>query len=109
MGKRKGAKYAAVERLNTLMATGQKRSEAKAEARLRGESCPGRGVRRMSPMPPRPTLRVLTRLPPETPKKPQPKTKTDSGRKRTEEPSVFLARNQARRRVWCSCHFNRMS
>ena len=38
MGKRKGAKYAAVERLNGLMATGQKRSLAKAEARLRGES-----------------------------------------------------------------------
>jgi integrase family protein with SAM-like domain len=38
MGKRPGAKYAAIKRLNTLMATGQKRSEAKAEARLRGES-----------------------------------------------------------------------
>jgi hypothetical protein len=38
MGKRPGAKYAALERLDRLMATGQKRSEAKARARLRGES-----------------------------------------------------------------------
>jgi Phage integrase, N-terminal SAM-like domain len=37
MGKRAGLKYAAVQRLNRLMATGHKRSEAKAEARLRGE------------------------------------------------------------------------
>lgn len=37
MGKRPGAKYAAVQRLNGLMADGQKRSEAKAEARARGE------------------------------------------------------------------------
>src|SRR2546430_16877017 len=37
MGKRAGLKYAAVQRLNGLMATGQKRSEAKAEASLRGE------------------------------------------------------------------------
>ena len=38
MGKRPGAKYAAVQRLNSLMAVGQKRSEAKAEAQARGES-----------------------------------------------------------------------
>lgn len=38
MGKRPGAKYVAVQRLNALMADGVKRSEAKAEARLRGES-----------------------------------------------------------------------
>jgi integrase len=38
MGKRPGLKYAAVKRLDSLMAPGQKRSEAKAEARLRGES-----------------------------------------------------------------------
>jgi hypothetical protein len=38
MGKRPGAKYAAVQRLNALMAAGEKRSEAKAAARLRGES-----------------------------------------------------------------------
>jgi integrase len=31
-------KYAAIQRLNSLMADGEKRSEAKAEARLRGES-----------------------------------------------------------------------
>jgi len=37
-GKRPGAKYAAIQRLNALMAPGQKRAEAKAEARLRGES-----------------------------------------------------------------------
>jgi hypothetical protein len=35
---RRGAKYDAVQRLNALMADGEKRSEAKAEARLRGES-----------------------------------------------------------------------
>ena len=38
MGKRPGAKYVAVQRLDTLMADGTKRSEAKAEARMRGES-----------------------------------------------------------------------
>ena len=38
MGKRPGAKYAAVQRLNALMADHQKRSEAKDEARTRGES-----------------------------------------------------------------------
>jgi hypothetical protein len=38
MGKRPGAKYAAVQRLNALMADGQKRSKAKAEAKERGES-----------------------------------------------------------------------
>ncbi|HEY4388610.1 MAG TPA: integrase [Ktedonobacteraceae bacterium] len=38
MGKRPGLKYAAVKRLDGLMAPGKKRSEAKAEARLRGES-----------------------------------------------------------------------
>lgn len=38
MGKRPGAKYAAVQRLDALMADGQKRSEAKDEARARGES-----------------------------------------------------------------------
>src|SRR6266516_574328 len=38
MGKRPGLKYAAVQRLNGMMADGKKRSEAKAEARLRGES-----------------------------------------------------------------------
>ncbi|HJT55257.1 MAG TPA: site-specific integrase [Ktedonobacteraceae bacterium] len=38
MGKRPGAKYVAVQRLNALMAPGKKRSEAKAEARQRGES-----------------------------------------------------------------------
>lgn len=38
MGKRPGAKYAAVQRLNALMADHQKRSEAKDEARARGES-----------------------------------------------------------------------
>ncbi len=37
MGKRPGLKYAAVQRLNGLMANGQKRSEAKAKARERGE------------------------------------------------------------------------
>lgn len=38
MGKRPGAKYAAVQRLDALMADGEKRSEAKDEARARGES-----------------------------------------------------------------------
>ncbi|HEY4387395.1 MAG TPA: site-specific integrase [Ktedonobacteraceae bacterium] len=38
MGKRPGLKYVAVQRLDSLMAPGKKRSEAKAEARLRGES-----------------------------------------------------------------------
>src|SRR6266496_2241792 len=38
IGKRPGAKYVAVQRLDGLMADGEKRSEAKAEARLRGES-----------------------------------------------------------------------
>lgn len=38
MGKRPGAKYAAVQRLNALMADGEKRGVAKAEARARGES-----------------------------------------------------------------------
>ncbi len=38
MGKRPGAKYAAVQRLNTLMADHQKRMTAKDEARARGES-----------------------------------------------------------------------
>jgi integrase len=38
MGKRPGAKYVAVQRLNTLMADGEKRSQAKAEAAMRGES-----------------------------------------------------------------------
>jgi integrase len=38
MGKRPGAKYAAVQRLNTLMADGEKRGAAKAEASARGES-----------------------------------------------------------------------
>ena len=38
MGKRPGAKYVAVQRLNALMAPGKKRSEAKAEAHQRGES-----------------------------------------------------------------------
>ncbi len=37
-GKRPGLKYTAVKRLNGLMADGKKRSEAKAQARLRGES-----------------------------------------------------------------------
>jgi len=37
-GKRKGILYAAVERLESLMATGEKRSEAKAAARAAGES-----------------------------------------------------------------------
>ena len=37
-GKRPGAKYAAIQRLDSLMAVGEKRSEAKAEARARGES-----------------------------------------------------------------------
>jgi hypothetical protein len=37
-GKRPGAKYAAVQRLDALMADGKKRSDAKAEARERGES-----------------------------------------------------------------------
>ncbi len=36
-GKRPGAKYAAVQRLNALMADHQKRSKAKDEARVRGE------------------------------------------------------------------------
>lgn len=38
MGKRPGAKYAAVQRLDALMASGEKRGVAKAEARARGES-----------------------------------------------------------------------
>jgi site-specific recombinase XerC len=38
MGKRKGAKYAAVQRLDALMASGVKRGVAKAEASARGES-----------------------------------------------------------------------
>lgn len=38
MGKRPGAKYAAVQRLDAQMGDGQKRSLAKAEARARGES-----------------------------------------------------------------------
>ena len=38
MGKRPGAKYAAVQRLDGLMADGVKRSVAKDEARARGES-----------------------------------------------------------------------
>lgn len=38
MGKRPGAKYSAVQHLNSLMADGTKRSDAKAEARRRGES-----------------------------------------------------------------------
>jgi hypothetical protein len=38
MGKRPGAKYAAIQRLDALMAIGEKRSEAKAEAAARGES-----------------------------------------------------------------------
>lgn len=37
-GKRPGAKYAAIQRLDSLMAIGEKRSEAKAEARAHGES-----------------------------------------------------------------------
>ena len=37
-GKRPGAKYAAIQRLDGLMAIGVKRADAKAEARLRGES-----------------------------------------------------------------------
>jgi integrase len=37
MGKRAGLKYAALQRLDGLMADGQKRSEAKAQAALRGE------------------------------------------------------------------------
>lgn len=38
MGKRPGAKYMAVHRLDSLMAIGDKRSEAKAAAQRRGES-----------------------------------------------------------------------
>jgi hypothetical protein len=38
MGKRKGMLYAAIERLNNLMAIGEKRSEAKAKALAAGES-----------------------------------------------------------------------
>lgn len=38
MGKRKGLKYIAIQRFDELMADGQKRSEAKAEAYARGES-----------------------------------------------------------------------
>ena len=38
MGKRPGAKYVAVQRLNALMADGTKRADAKADARQRGES-----------------------------------------------------------------------
>jgi integrase len=38
MGKRPGAKYAVIKRLDALMADGEKRSEAKAAAGLRGES-----------------------------------------------------------------------
>jgi integrase len=37
MGKRPGLKYAAVQQLDSLMANGQKRSEAKAKAKERGE------------------------------------------------------------------------
>jgi integrase len=37
MGKRPGLKYQAVQRLDQLMADGEKRSEAKADARARGE------------------------------------------------------------------------
>lgn len=37
-GKRPGAKYAAIKRLDSLMAIGVKRSDAKAEAAARGES-----------------------------------------------------------------------
>lgn len=38
MGKRPGAKYAALQRLNALMADGHKRADAKAAAQARGES-----------------------------------------------------------------------
>lgn len=38
MGKRPGAKYAAVQHFETLMADGEKRADAKAEAQRRGES-----------------------------------------------------------------------
>lgn len=38
MGKRPGAKYAALKRLDAMMADGEKRSEAKAAAGLRGKS-----------------------------------------------------------------------
>ena len=38
MGKRPGAKYGAVQRLDALMAIGHKRSEAKAQAQARGAS-----------------------------------------------------------------------
>ena len=38
MGKRPGAKYAAIQRLDSLMAIGEKRADAKAEAAARGES-----------------------------------------------------------------------
>src|SRR6266487_1348097 len=38
VGKRPGVKYIAVQRLDKLMAIGQKRSEAKAQAQARGES-----------------------------------------------------------------------
>jgi integrase len=38
MGKRKGMLYEALERLDNLMAIGEKRSDAKAEARARGEA-----------------------------------------------------------------------
>ena len=38
MGKRPGAKYAAVQHFKTLMADGEKRADAKSEAQQRGES-----------------------------------------------------------------------
>lgn len=38
MGKRPGLKYAALQRLDSLMAIGEKRAEAKAEAQRQGES-----------------------------------------------------------------------
>jgi len=38
IGKRPGLKYIALQRLDELMATGEKRSQAKADARARGES-----------------------------------------------------------------------
>src|SRR6266581_1522241 len=37
MGKRPGLKYVAIQQFDHLMADGQKRSEAKAQARARGE------------------------------------------------------------------------
>lgn len=38
MGKRAGLKYTALKRLDRLMADGQKRSEAKAQAAVRSEA-----------------------------------------------------------------------